>query len=297
MGGFIVFNFFFGIEGVPIRRQEIQLSPNMPMMDTENFPWRGHDKLHFDHLVQEMQTMRLGEWWLCNSTCNLEPAAFFISPRLLPIGPLMGSESNKSSFWEEDTTCLEWLDQQLPQSVVYVSFGSMAVMDPNQFNELALGLDLLDKPFIWVVRPSNDNNVSINEYPHEFHGSRGKIVGWAPQKKILNHPALACFISHCGWNSTVEGVSGGIPFLCWPFAKDQHVNKSYVCDVWKIGLGLDKDENGIISKGEIRKKVEKLLLDEDIKARSLKLKESTMNNIGKFGQSTKNLEKFINWAK
>lgn len=67
--------------------------------------------------------------------------------------------------------------------------------------------------------------------------------------------------------------------------------------MWKIGLGLDKDENGIISKGEIRKKVEKLLLDEDIKARSLKLKESTMNNIGKFGQSTKNLEKFINWAK
>ncbi|KAG5016668.1 hypothetical protein JHK85_022804 [Glycine max] len=240
--------------GVPIRRQQIQFSSNMPLMDTQNFPWRGHDKLHFDHLVQEMQTMRLGEWWLCNTTYNLEPAIFSISARLLPIGPLMGSDSNKSSFWEEDTTCLEWLDQQLAQSVVYVSFGSMAVMDPNQFNELALGLDLLDKPFIWVVRPSNDSKVSINEYPHEFHGSRGKVVGWAPQKKILNHPALACFISHCGWNSTVEGVCGGIPFLCWPFAKDQLVNKSYVCDVWKIGLGLDKDENGIISKGEIRKK-------------------------------------------
>ena len=122
-------------------------------------------------------------------------------------------------------------------------------------------------------------------------------MGWAPQKKILNHPALACFISHCGWNSTVEGVCGGIPFLCWPFAKDQLVNKSYVCDVWKIGLGLDKDENGIISKGEIRKKVDQLLLDEDIKERSLKMKELTMNNIGKFGQSSKNLEKFINWAK
>ncbi|XP_020219472.1 UDP-glycosyltransferase 83A1 [Cajanus cajan] len=281
--------------GIPIKRREIQLSPNMPMMDTENFPWRGNDKLHFDHLVQEMQTMKLGEWWLCNSTYDLEPAAFSISPRLLPIGPLVASDSNKISYWEEDTTCLEWLDQQLPQSVVYVSFGSLAVMDPNQFKELALGLDLIDKPFIWVVRPSNDK-VDVNAYPPDFHGNKGKIISWAPQKRILNHPSLACFISHCGWNSTVEGVCGGIPFLCWPFAKDQLVNKSYICDVWKVGIELDKDENGLISKEEIMKKVEQLLGDEVRKARSLNMKELTMNNIAEGGESSKNLDKFINWA-
>ncbi|QCE12641.1 UDP-glycosyltransferase 83A1-like [Vigna unguiculata] len=281
--------------GIPGRRQKIELSPNMPLMDTENFPWRGHDKLHFDHLVQEMQTMKLGEWWLCNTTYNLEPAVFSMSPRLLPIGPLMASDSNKSSFWEEDTSCLEWLEQQQPQSVVYVSFGSMAVMDPKQFNELALGIDLLEKPFIWVVRP-NDKKVNFNAYPRDFHGKRGRTVGWAPQKKILNHPALACFISHCGWNSTVEGVCGGTPFLCWPFAKDQLVNKSYICDVWKVGVGLDKDENGLISKEEIKNKVEQLLGDQNMKARCLRMKELTMNNISKGGQSSKNLEKFIKWA-
>ncbi|TKY65103.1 UDP-glycosyltransferase 83A1 [Spatholobus suberectus] len=284
-------------QGHPTKKQEIQLSPNMPMMDTHNFPWRGFNKIFFDHLVQEMQTLELGEWWLCNTTNDLEPGAFSISPKFLPIGPLMESDGNKSSFWQEDTTCLDWLDQQPPKSVIYVSFGSLAVMEPNQFNELALGLDLLDKPFIWVVRPSNDNKVNVNAYPHDFHGSKGKIVGWAPQKKVLNHPAIACFVSHCGWNSTLEGVCAGVPFLCWPCATDQYIDKSYICDVWKIGLGLDKDENGIISRGEIRTKVDQLLGDEDIKAGSLKLKETTINNMGEGGRSSKNLNFFIDWAK
>jgi len=266
------------------------------MMDTDYLPWRGFKKMFFDHLVQEMQTLKLGEWWLCNTTYDLEPGAFSISPKFLPIGPLM-ENSNRSSFWEEDRACLEWLDEQAPQSVVYVSFGSLAVMDPKQFKELALALDLLDRPFIWVVRPGNEKKENVNEYPNEFHGSKGKIVGWAPQKKILNHPSLACFISHCGWNSTLEGICAGVPFLCWPCATDQFLNKSYICDVWKIGIGLEKDESGTVSREEIKKKVDEVVADDDIKARSLKLKDMTINNIQEGGQSSKNLSFFMDWAK
>lgn len=266
------------------------------MMDTSYLPWRGFNKIFFEHLMQEMQTLKVGEWWLCNTTYDLEPGAFSISPKFLPIGPLM-ENSNRSSFWEEDRACLEWLDEQPPQSVVYVSFGSLAVMDPNQFKELALALDLLQRPFIWVVRPSNDKKENVNAYPNDFHGSKGKIVGWAPQKKILNHPSLACFISHCGWNSTLEGICAGVPFLCWPCATDQFLNKSYICDVWKIGIGLEKDETGIVSREEIKKKVDQLLVDEDIKGKSLKLKEMTINNIQEGGQSSKNLNFFMDWAK
>jgi len=268
----------------------------MPMMDPADLPWGGLRKVFFPQIVKEMKILELGEWWLCNTTCDLEPGALAISPRFLPIGPLMESDTNKNSFWEEDITCLDWLDQQPPQSVVYVSFGSLAIVEPNQFKELALGLDLLNMPFLWVVRSDNNNKVN-SAYPDEFHGSKGKIVNWVPQRKILNHPAIACFISHCGWNSTIEGVCSGIPFLCWPFFSDQFVNRSYICDVWKVGLKLDKDGNGLILKGEIRKKVDQLLGNEDIKARSLKLKELTVNNSVNGDQSSKNLEKFINWAK
>ncbi|KAK7295445.1 hypothetical protein RJT34_18354 [Clitoria ternatea] len=282
-------------DGNPTKKQQIKVSPNIPMIDTANFPWCGLGEVLFHHIMQEMQTLRLGEWWLCNTTYHLEPAAFSISPRFLPIGPLMASDNNIISLWQEDTTCLEWLDKQPHQSVLYVAFGSSPLIDHNQFKELALALDFLNRPFLWGIHPRNDNKLNnACAYPD---GSKGKIVGWAPQKKVLNHPAIVCFITHCGWNSTIEGVCGGVPFLCWPFLKDQFVNKSYICDVWKVGLGLDKDENGLILKEEIKNKVEQLLGDEDIKARSQKLKELTLKNIAKDGHSTKNLERFIDWAK
>ncbi|KAL1322801.1 UDP-glycosyltransferase 83A1 [Arachis hypogaea] len=288
-------------DGNPIKSQEIQIAPNMPKMNPKHVLWCNLGNEFFKHLVQEMKTMELlAEWCLCNSAYDLEPGALSISPRFLSIGPLMESDNNNnnksSSFWQEDTTCLEWLDQQQPQSVVYVSFGSLAVLESNQFKELALALDLIDKPFLWVVRPGINDDKN-NAFPNEFHGNKGKIVSWVSQKKILQHAAISCFISHCGWNSTIEGVYSGVSFLCWPFFIDQFWNKSYICDVWKVGMELVKDENGFISKEEIRKKVEQLLGDEGIRERSSKLKEVTRKNLGEGGQSSKNLEKFVNWAK
>ncbi|XP_058736439.1 UDP-glycosyltransferase 83A1-like [Vicia villosa] len=280
-------------EGNPT--QEIQIAPDIPMMDATNIPWHGLDKIFFDHILQEIQTINLAEWWLCNTTHELEPGVFSISQKFLPIGPLIESNNNKNSLWQEDTTCLDWLDKQKPQSVIYVSFGSLVVMDQNQFNELALGLDFLDKPFLWVVRPSNDNKVNYT-YPNDFHGSKGKIVGWAPQRKILNHSSIACFISHCGWNSTIEGVHAGVPFLCWPFLTDQFLNKSYICDVWKIGLELEKDDKGFISRQEIIKKVNQVVGDDDIEEMCLKIQKMTINSIVEGGQSSNNLQKFISWA-
>lgn len=208
---------------------------------------------------------------------------------------LTSSDYNPTSFWEEDKTCLHWLDQQLPQSVIYVSFGSWSVLDPNQFTELALGLDLLDMPFLWVVKPGNEQ---VNAFPHGFKGSKGKIVCWAPQKKVLKHPAIVCFISHCGWNSIMESLCGGVPFLCLPLRNDQFVNKFFICEVWKVGLGLEKQENGVISRDEFKEKVELLLGSEDIKARSLKCKEIVMENMEKDGsQFVRNLNNCINWTR
>ncbi|MED6114089.1 hypothetical protein PIB30_076962 [Stylosanthes scabra] len=64
-----------------------------------------------------------------------------------------------------------------------------------------------------------------------------------------------------------------------------------------VGMELENDENGFISKEEILKKVEQLLADESIRERSSKLKEATRKNLSEGGQSSINIEKFVNWAK
>jgi UDP:flavonoid glycosyltransferase YjiC (YdhE family) len=122
-------------------------------------------------------------------------------------------------------------------------------------------------------------------------------VGWAAQQKILSHPSVACFISHCGWNSAMEGVSNGIPFLCWPYFADQFLNQSYICDVWKVGLRLERDESGIISRGEIESKVEQLLGNEMLKATALDLKNIVKTSVKEGGGSNNNLKNFVEWMK
>lgn len=128
-------------------------------------------------------------------------------------------------------------------------------------------------------------------------GTGGRMVGWAPQQTVLNHPSVARFLSHCGWNSTMEGVSNGLPFLCWPYFADQFLNQTYICDVWKVGLGFDKDESGIITKGEIKNKVERVLNDITFKERALIHKEKAVNSVQKSGCSNKNMSNFIEWMK
>nr|GEX48940.1 UDP-glycosyltransferase 83A1-like [Tanacetum cinerariifolium] len=127
--------------------------------------------------------------------------------------------------------------------------------------------------------------------------TRGKIVSWAPQQEVLNHPSVACFISHCGWNSTMEGVSNGVPFLCWPHSFDQFLDASYICDFWKTGLGVNKDDTGIVTREEIKSKVEQLIRNDKIKQNALNLKERVMGNVKEGNSSSKNLSNFVDWVK
>ncbi|KAF5457660.1 hypothetical protein F2P56_021746 [Juglans regia] len=273
--------------------EEVQKILSLPTGDLDTL------KIIFEYSARNLKAMEKTEWWLCNSAYELEPDEFAKVPRLLPIGPNLAeiSGSSRAQFFQEDSSCLEWLDQQPPCSVIYVAFGSVATFEPTQFQELALGLDLTNRPFLWVVRPNIINSSSC-AFPDEFKGTRGKIVTWAPQPRVLNHPSIACFLSHCGWNSTIEGLSSAVPFLCWPFFADQITNKMCICDVWKVGVGFDPDDNhGIIRRSEIKKKVDLLFGDDNIRARSSQLRDTVLSTTAEGGRSSKNLNKFINWLR
>lgn len=285
----------------------IQLAPTMAAIHSSKLVWAcigdfNTQKIVFDFTIDNNETIKKAECLICNSTYDLEPGALDLIPEFLPIGPLLSSNRLGNSagyFWPEDSTCLKWLDQQQQNSVIYVAFGSFTVFDKEQFQELASGLELTNRPFLWVVRPDITND-AIDAYPEGFQdrvATRGQMVGWAPQQKVLTHPSIACFLSHCGWNSTMEGVSNGVPFLCWPYFADQFLNESYICDIWKVGLRFNKNKNGIITREEIMKKVDQVLEDENFKARALDLKETSLNSVREGGQSNKTFKNFVQWIK
>lgn len=289
--------------GTPTKEQMFQLLPTVPPISTKNFPWTRVGDLAMQRFVFEIiekgnKAAKEADWLFCNSAYEFEPEAFSLAPQMIPIGPLLASNrlgNSLGSLWPEDLTCLKWLDQQSPCSVIYVAFGSSTTnFNHNQFQELALGLELSNMPFLWVVRLNSTDGIN-DAYPEGFLdrvATRGKIVDWVPQQKVLSHPSVACFLSHCGWNSTMEGVSNGLPFLCWPVFADQFINKSYICDVWKVGLGFDPDETEIVRREEIKNKVEQLLGDKNLKERASSLKEVASNSVREGGSSYSNFQRF-----
>uniref|UniRef100_A0AAT9US15 Glycosyltransferase n=1 Tax=Mitragyna speciosa TaxID=170351 RepID=A0AAT9US15_9GENT len=186
-------------------------------------------------------------------------------PRLYTIGPShshltarLEAENIKTSissgsFWEEDRSCVAWLDSQPPKSVIYVSFGSITVVTKDQLLEFWYGLVNSGQRFLWVMRPDSimgkDGESQIPVELQEGTKARGYMVGWAPQEEVLNHSAIGGFLTHSGWNSTLESIVTGVPMICWPYFADQMINSRFVSEVWKIGLDMkDTCDRVIIEK-------------------------------------------------
>ncbi|CAL9152732.1 unnamed protein product [Musa hybrid cultivar] len=294
-------------DGAATRQEMFQLGPGMPPMNTAHFVWncigdRRTQRTVFNCILDNNRAIEIAEFVICNSFKEIEEPVFASAPRILPVGPLLtGLRPGRPAghFWPEDTTCMSWLDEQPPSSVIYVSFGSFTIFDRRQFQELALGLEATGRPFLWVVRPDL-TAASDDAYPPGFEtrvAGRGRMVAWSPQHRVLAHPSVGCFLSHCGWNSTMEGISNGVLFLCWPYFADQFLNQSFICDVWKVGLRLMADENGIVKQERIKSKVEELLRDEEMRSKALLLKDIAHRNICRGGSSSQNLQAFVDAMK
>ncbi|KAL7157146.1 hypothetical protein ABFS83_02G058000 [Erythranthe nasuta] len=202
---------------------------------------------------------------------------------------------------EQDTlhalsaTCVEWLDAQHPGSVLYVNFGSIAVVTRQQLAEFAWGLADSRKPFLWCVRPDaveGGGAALLPEFDAEVR-DRGMMVGWAPQERVLKHPATGGFLTHCGWNSTIESIAnGGLPLIGWPFFAEQQTNCRYSCVEWGIGFEIDTD----VKRADVAAAVRKVM-DSDkgkkMKEKALELKRKAEEATAPGGSSYMNLDKLI----
>ncbi|KAH9318022.1 hypothetical protein KI387_019791, partial [Taxus chinensis] len=296
---------------IPEEHVTVKYLPSMPPFHSVKLPWlignKTDQEFRFQFWVRNTHRFSKLKWLLCNSFNELENPIISTFPEqvgICPIGPFLPvlQGGNNQSLWREEFECLDWLDKQSSKSVIYVSFGSIAVLNEKQVEEFALGLEATGQPFLWVVR-SDLMNGNQAVFPSGFlervtRNNQGFMVSWAPQKSVLSHPCVACFITHCGWNSTVESITAGVPMLCCPYYADQFLNCAYISLVWKIGLALNPNQSGIIEAEEIKKSVWKIMMGSqecvEIIEKVARLKGIAMAAAKTGGSSDNNFKKFLN---
>ncbi|KAL7235986.1 hypothetical protein ACSBR1_019297 [Camellia fascicularis] len=179
-------------------------------------------------------------------------------------GKMQAALQMDTNFWKEQPKCIDWLDSQQPNLVVYVNFGSITVITAQQLTEFAWGLANGEKNFLWVIQ-SDIVSGDIAILPPEF-------MAETKNKEVLNHPAIGGFFTHSWWNSTIESLSDGVLMICWPFFTEQQTNCWYSCGEWGIRLEIDS--------GVKREKVENLVreLIEGEKGKEMKDVEKWFGN-------------------
>ncbi|KAL9233377.1 hypothetical protein vseg_008389 [Gypsophila vaccaria] len=165
------------------------------------------------------------------------------------VGPVSNQHTNKKG--QDGDHVLKWLDSKDPKSVLYVSFGTEAFQFKDQFHEIARGLKASGHPFIWVARTNTGEGVEEwlpEGFEEEIQKSNQGLVikGWAPQVAILGHPNVGAFMTHCGWNSCLEGLNTGVPMITWPITADQFYNETLLVDVAKVGIRVGNKEELIM---------------------------------------------------
>ncbi|GLJ48792.1 hypothetical protein SUGI_1028910 [Cryptomeria japonica] len=263
----------------------------------------------FQYLLREAQNTHQASLVLLNTFQELEEPVLNdlnakFNNKVLSIGPLLlssegygdGIAGTERSIWKEEKSCLEWLDKQKESSVIYVCFGSITVLSDEEIVEFAWGLEASNQPFLWAIRPDLLQGKSA-VLPGKFMErtkERGFFVSWAPQIRVLCHLSVGGFLTHSGWNSTLESISSGVPMICWPFFAEQPTNRRFVDDVWKVGYEMREN----VVREEVEALVRKLMNLGDEQSREMRVrlkqfKDKAITSVKEGGASYKNMQEFL----
>ncbi|KAG6603998.1 UDP-glycosyltransferase 72E1, partial [Cucurbita argyrosperma subsp. sororia] len=223
---------------------------------------------------------------------------------IYPIGPLARrGEPNLES------EVLSWLDRQPDESVIYISFGSGGTLCEEQITELAWGLELSQQRFVWVIRPAagtdpmgafftvetESTEKTSTEYLPEGFLKRTEEVGlvvpmWGPQAEILRHRSVRGFVTHCGWNSSIESMVNGVAMVTWPLYAEQKMNAVMLTE--EVGVAVRGRAEGVVGRAEIERWVRRIMVDEEgrgIRERVKAVKNSGEKAVCKGGSSYNSL--------
>ncbi|PKI76205.1 hypothetical protein CRG98_003432 [Punica granatum] len=181
---------------------------------------------------------------------------------LLLAGPVMPEPPNR----DLKETWVQWLNSFEPRSVIFCALGSECILKTNEFQELVLGLEITNRPFLVALKPPAGATTVESALPSGFldrvkdraivHG------GWVEQNLILQHPSVGFFVTHCGSGSLSEAMISDCQMVLLPHAGDQFINARVIAGSLKVGVEVEKLEDGSFTRDGVCKAV-RCVMDED----------------------------------
>ncbi|OIW16487.1 hypothetical protein TanjilG_32157 [Lupinus angustifolius] len=247
--------------------------------------------------------------WVHKSQCLLFTTIYELEPRAIdalraefsipiytigPSIPCFGDDHITTlSTNHDDLDYFHWLDKQPKASVLYISQGSFLSTSSAQVDEIANGLKESGVGFLWVSRGENSRLKNMC-------GDKGLVLPWCDQMRVLLHPSIGGFWSHCGWNSTKEGVFSGVPFLTYPIFMDQPINSKFIVEEWKVGWRVKNEvkDDTLITRDEIARLIRRFMdLDsdegKDMRKRAREFQQICQNAIANGGSSETDVNAFL----
>ncbi|KAI3756130.1 hypothetical protein L1987_55944 [Smallanthus sonchifolius] len=229
---------------------------------------------------------------------SIFPNVYTIGPLQLLLNQITEKHTKKPdiySLWKEEPECVRWLKSKEANSVVYVNFGSLAVMSAQDLLEFGWGLVNSNHYFIWIIRTNlvDGKPTVLPQELKEAMNKKGFVGSWCSQEEVLNHPAVGGFLTHCGWGSIIESLSAGVPMLCWPSIGDQRTNCRQMFKEWELGMEIGTN----VKRDQVEKRVRALmkgLEGERMRRKALEWKKMAEIVAGSDGSSHLDVERLVN---
>ncbi|KAJ0092654.1 hypothetical protein Patl1_26897 [Pistacia atlantica] len=275
----IYYDFLQGQFKIPLEEPIVSL-PSMPPLKLNDLPsfFDATDAYptSLNMLVNQFSNVEKLNWLFCNTFDELEDETVKWMASKYPvknIGPSI------PSTYIDKSLCIIW---------------ELSAIEKEQLEEVAWGLKMSNCYFLWAVRESESGKLPRNF--SEETSEKGLVVSWCPQLEVLAHKSVGCFVTHCGWNSTLEALSLGVAMVAMPQWTDQSTNAKFAEDVWRVGVRVRVNEKGIVTREEIEVCMREVMEGErgkEISRNSEKWKELAKEAVDEGGCSDKNIEEFV----
>ncbi|KAI3701903.1 hypothetical protein L6452_27361 [Arctium lappa] len=283
--------------------------PELEYWETPSFVHNPGPYPTWSHIVfNQFSNFHQTRWVFSNTFYKLEQQVIEWMKTLWPlrvVGPTIPSmyldrrleDDNDYGFnliKPNHSECMEWLNDKPKGSVVYVAFGSYGELGPEQMEEVAWGLNDSELNFLWVVRASEEEKLPKGFMDRK--SEKGLVVAWCRQLEVLSHESVGCFVTHCGFNSTLEAISLGVPVIAMPQWTDQITNAKCLEDIWGVGIRVKRDEKGIVRRVNLVSCIEAIMEGEQgvvARRNAKKWRDLTIEAVAEGGSSDKDIDAFV----